>query len=325
MELISVIVPIYNVEEYLPRCIESLISQTINNIEILLIDDGSTDNSGEICEKYSCIDDRIRVFHKKNGGLSDARNYGLDKMNGDYVGFVDSDDYVSPDYLFVLYNIAKKGGAEVSCVDCMIDGDLDIVNHDDLHFRVIDNKEALNRCFTRRGFGISACMKLYRKELFDSVRFPVGKLYEDADTIPYILAKTNQVAYTDYKLYFWLQRTDSIMHRSLMKRDLYWFDVFGKLYSFINDNYNNLMESFVCRYTDDLFLTILHRLIYDNNYLKKCKIIKNRISVSWAEVKNNKYLSKKRKLSFMLFYYAPILYKWTYYCYKHKSFFATKK
>lgn len=316
MDLISVIVPVYNVEDYLPKCINSLISQTYSNIEILLIDDGSTDESGKICDEYSNRDDRIIVYHKTNGGLSDARNYGLERISGDYVGFVDSDDYVSSDYIYVLYTNAKTNNAELSCVDCEIDGSLDIVDKNRLRANVVNNKEALSRCFTRQGFGISACMKLYKKELFDGVRFPVNKLYEDADTIPYIIAKTNKVVYTDYKLYFWFQRSNSIMHRPLKKQDLQWFDVFGDLYYFIEKNYSELIDSFVCRYTDDLFITILHRLVYNKSYLKKCKAIKNKLSVSWNDVKNNAYLTKKRKISFLMFMRIPLIFKYTYLIHK---------
>ena len=106
--LISVIVPCYNVEEYLPKCIESILNQTYRNLEILLVDDGSPDNCGRICDEYAAKDSRIRIIHKKNGGLSDARNAALDVMTGEYVTFIDSDDYVSDDYVEYLYKIIKN-------------------------------------------------------------------------------------------------------------------------------------------------------------------------------------------------------------------------
>ena len=111
--LISVIVPCYNVEEYLPKCIESILNQTYRNLEILLVDDGSPDNCGRICDEYAAKDSRIRIIHKKNGGLSDARNAALDVMTGEYVTFIDSDDYVSDDYVEYLYKIIKESGVKI--------------------------------------------------------------------------------------------------------------------------------------------------------------------------------------------------------------------
>lgn len=121
-DLISIVVPVYNVEKYLKKSIESILNQTYQNIEILLVDDGSTDSSGKICESFSKVDPRIRVFHKENGGLSDARNFGIEQMKGQYVAFIDSDDYISKDYVWKLYSSIKNNDSEVSiCSFLLVD------------------------------------------------------------------------------------------------------------------------------------------------------------------------------------------------------------
>ena len=119
MYLISVIIPVYNIEQYLPRCLDSVIAQTYNNLEIILVDDGSTDSSGEICDKYSLLDNRIKVIHKSNGGVSSARNEGLEVAKGDYIGFVDGDDIIEKDMYQILLDNAIKYHCEMSC--CQID------------------------------------------------------------------------------------------------------------------------------------------------------------------------------------------------------------
>ncbi len=115
-KLISIIIPVYNVERYLRECIDSIIAQTYKNLEIILVDDGSSDKSGEICDEYSKKDSRIKVIHKKNGGLSDARNVALDIAKGDYIGFIDSDDYIEKDMFQILYNLAEEYNAEISSI-----------------------------------------------------------------------------------------------------------------------------------------------------------------------------------------------------------------
>jgi glycosyltransferase involved in cell wall biosynthesis len=116
MAIVSIIVPVYNVEKYLAQCLDSLIMQTLKNIEIILIDDGSTDNSGLICDEYAAQDSRIKVIHKKNGGASDTRNAGLKSMNGDFVSFVDGDDFVADDYIQTLYNLLITNGGDIACI-----------------------------------------------------------------------------------------------------------------------------------------------------------------------------------------------------------------
>ena len=218
MEKISVIVPIYNVEKYLNRCIDSILNQTYRNLEIILVDDGSTDRSSEICLARSKEDTRIKVFRKKNGGLSDARNYGLDRSCGKYVFFIDSDDYIATDCIMRLYRNLKNTESDISTILFYP------FNENEIPFskmgtnRAYDNEKALEQLLYRRRCTTSAWGKLYDARLFDGIRYPVGKICEDLPTTYKIFAKAKKIAIDDSKLYYYLQRKDSII-RSEFKPD----------------------------------------------------------------------------------------------------------
>ena len=171
-KLISVIIPVYNVELYLRRCVDSVINQTYKLLEIILVDDGSTDSSGKICEEYSKTDNRIKVIHKTNGGLSDARNAGIEICKGDYITFVDSDDWIDPDLVKHLYDIIVKFNADIS-----------IGMYKKVYDNFINDKcikefynvyeyagtKALEELYVHRSFGVHACGKLYKRNLFDTL------------------------------------------------------------------------------------------------------------------------------------------------------------
>ena len=164
--MISVIVPIYKVEKYLRRCVDSILNQSYTDFELLLIDDGSPDNCPQICDEYARRDDRVRVFHKPNGGLSDARNYGIDRMKGDYVSFIDSDDYVGPDYLKILMDLIKEYAVPVAAVThlCVFNGETSFVSSNDTRY-MIPNSEIL-KAMAQGQIIFSAWGKLMHKDLF---------------------------------------------------------------------------------------------------------------------------------------------------------------
>lgn len=219
-DLITVIVPVFKVEPYIGKCIESITAQTYTNLEIILVDDGSPDSCGSICDAYAETDPRITVIHKRNGGLSDARNAGLECMHGAYVTFVDSDDYVASEYIERLYAALKENGADVSVCGEAFVGE----NPDGSTFPMkrplrdmvgtvnMTNKEALSCMLHQDFFDASACAKLYRSDFFKDVRFPEGYAYEDIGTTHRLLLKSQRATYTGDHLYFYLQRNGSILH-----------------------------------------------------------------------------------------------------------------
>ena len=181
--LISIIVPVYNVEKYISRCVESLIGQSYKNIEIILVDDGSTDESGMICEQYANKDNRIKVIHKKNGGLSDARNVAIPLSKGEYISFVDSDDWVSKFYIENLYNAITKNYSDIAM--SWFENVFEDRNIASKPVNILEKYQCMNvemclkKMLYQDNIETSAWGKLYKRQIIEKLRYPVGKLYED--------------------------------------------------------------------------------------------------------------------------------------------------
>lgn len=227
--LISVIIPVYQVEEYLARCVESVRNQSYQKLEIILVDDGSKDRSGEICESYACQDERIRVFHKPNGGLSDARNYGIDRARGEYLAFVDSDDFVAYDFIEILLKNCLENQCEISVCDFERVTGNRLADDGKRNIRVYSKVEALSELCENNGNHVLmtvAWNKLYKKDLFDGIRYPVGKLHEDEATTYKLIDRTSGIAVTAQKLYGYYMSPSSIMRSDYHKKRL---DIVGIL------------------------------------------------------------------------------------------------
>lgn len=212
--MISIIVPVFGVEPFLDECVLSLLRQTYEDLEIILVDDGSPDCCDRICDHYAALDPRIRVIHKKNGGLSDARNAGLDVACGEYIGFVDSDDYVSSDMFAFLHSLMENTNSDISIcghVKTSHNGKPRLfLNHKKVY--VMDSQEALAKMLQLGLYESFAWNKLFRRELFDSVRFPSGHLHEDLYTTYKAFDKAERIAYCKQVKYFYRQRIGSILH-----------------------------------------------------------------------------------------------------------------
>ncbi len=220
---ISVIVPIYNVEKYLKKCLDSILEQTFKEYELILVDDGSTDASGFIADDYATKDDRIIIIHKTNGGLSDARNYGLDKATGEYLAFIDSDDWVEKTYLEALYSLVMNYEADIAICDYKRNnGDEIISQPDNIEINVETGTEAIGNLYTERyGEYVVAWNKLYRREIFENLRYPVGMIHEDEAIFGDIFIRASKVVRTDYVLYNYRVNNDnSIMSLGYSKKRL---------------------------------------------------------------------------------------------------------
>lgn len=225
---ISVIIPVYNVEKYLKQCLDSVISQSYSNLEIILINDGSNDSSLSICREYEIIDERVVVINKKNGGLSDARNVGLDIATGNYIFFLDSDDFLDKKLLellinqFSLFDIDIAMCSFTSFTDGTSDAKLPINKKCKSH--IYRNKdESLKALYSKKNnINNVVWNKLYKKNLFDTIRFPVGKINEDMFTTYKLLFEAKGVLSINYPGYFYRVRKNSIMGQFSVKR----FDVF---------------------------------------------------------------------------------------------------
>lgn len=241
MDLISVIVPVYQVENYLNQCIESIIEQTYTNLEIILIDDGSKDNCPQICDDWSIKDKRIKVIHKKNGGLSDARNVGLDIAKGKYIAFIDSDDWVDSRYIELLYNSLIKSKADISACSIQKVYDADSVAPYNLNpkLQLVTPKEAIKDILYDRRFKTVAWNKLYSKKILEGERFIVGRIHEDEFFSYKVFAKARKLVFVDASLYKYRQRSGSIMSSPSLKHlDL--LDAYLNRIKFLKKNYADL-------------------------------------------------------------------------------------
>ncbi len=211
--LISVIVPVYNVETYLDECIKSLVKQTYSKFELILIDDGSTDSSGQLCDAWKETDDRIKVIHKENGGLSTARNAGLDVAKGDYICFIDSDDFVTDNYLLSFVDAVKESGAQMAFCD-ITSSKLAEAEHDIHKLSVLsaaDCRKWLYNPITREYvLMVIACAKMFDKKLFEGLRFEVGRYHEDEFLINHILFAIEKAAFIPEGNYIYRNNEESI-------------------------------------------------------------------------------------------------------------------
>lgn len=253
-ELVSLIVPIYNVEKYLDRCVKSLISQTYKNIEIILVDDGATDSCGKKCDEYALRDNRIRVIHKKNGGLSDARNAGIEIASGDYIAFIDSDDFISDLYVEKLWNAHIRFDAEI--VMCKMTSFCDEDELKKIRLtgteKILSKKEFFEGYFDDKENTEVAWNKLYKKSLFDDIKYPIGKLHEDAFTTYKIIDKIDKIAVVDDILYYYYYNANGIMNSKIKIGRL--DDITAHVESlrfFKNGNYTNATygcSKWICTY-----------------------------------------------------------------------------
>lgn len=272
--LISVVIPVYNVEAYLDRCIKSVLNQTYDNLQIILVDDGSKDESGKICENYMKIDSRILVIHQENQGLSGARNTGIKSAKGDYITFIDSDDYIENDYIEYLFDLATKYNAEISiCTHRAIyETGLELSRESDKEF-VMNKEEALKNMLYYQDFDVSAWAKLYEKDLFKNVCFPIRRYYEDAATTYKLIDLSNKIAFGGQSKYNYMIRNNSIVNNNNYKSKLDLIKSTEEMCGYINENYPNLKQASKRRLVYANLSTLRQIIDYDDNQSDVKKII----------------------------------------------------
>lgn len=256
--LISVIVPVYNVENYLRKCIDSILNQTFDDFELILVDDGSPDNCGTICEEYSKKDSRIIVIHKTNGGLSDARNAGLDWVfkysESEWITFVDSDDWIHPKYLELLYSTAVNYSVSVSVCNSVE------ITCRDISYDIIKESPCIKILNFENNYSngfVHAWGKLYTKDAFKDLRYPVGIIHEDLFVTYRILFRYNQFAYIDKVLYLYFNNKEGISHSSWNLKRMDEFKGYDEQLAFLKKNklnkpYNVCLERYLFRISEVL-------------------------------------------------------------------------
>lgn len=249
---ISVIVPIYRVEEYLSGCLDSILNQTFRDLEVILVDDGSPDRCGAICEEYAKKDSRIRVIHKENGGLSSARNAGLDIAEGEYAAFVDSDDTVTPDCYEKLFRCAEKYDADLVC-----GGRWDVSQRTGERApglcpekeEVVSGVELVRRIFTWENLDSAAWDKLYRRELLNGIRYPLGVWSEDVPTTYRVALRAKKAVLCPERVYCYLHREGSITYSRISEKTFHFSDHGQKIYESFRESHPELIRE--ARYLRD--------------------------------------------------------------------------
>lgn len=312
--LVSIIVPIYNVETYVERCVGSLIRQKYKNIEIILVDDGSTDDSGKICDELLAKDSRIRVIHQKNMGLSKARNNGILLSKGEYVAVVDSDDYVSPEYIEIMLFTCVNENCDIAICNYVKGKEINYTfkNTEKLESRCLTSEQMLNEWHgENKDIETSAWNKLYRRKLFveGNVWYPEGKYYEDTVTTHRLVARASRIAIIDAYLYYYYQRESSIMHSSDLSesRSADWIEMQEtRTKWFCDKGYVEAYRRLAVK------LMKYYMLIYCRlpNASKLKENIMKRYCYRYNEVLN--YASKKDKVLFQLFVAKPNFFSFGY-------------
>ncbi|HWJ77145.1 MAG TPA: glycosyltransferase [Niallia sp.] len=300
---ISVIVPVYKVEKYLEQCIKSILNQSYQNLEIILINDGSPDQCGEICDEFSRMDERIKVIHKENGGLSDARNAGLDIASGDYIGFVDSDDWINKNMYDILINTAIKEGSDiVECKFMNVYDREDTFNKEDTGIiKTFSNVESLKNHFNSKYFYRCVWSKIYKKDLFKDLRFPQNRLAEDLFLTHELFFKAKKVSHINYTGYYYFIRPDSIMGKNDQKLTFDTLEGMMEQHKFICEKVPELKK-----YVDKLYFNCLLKCIAFIEKNKKNRIAKRYKNIVVSELNRDDIeVEGISSLAFMFYKISP--------------------
>lgn len=304
-ELVSVIIPIYNVEKYLKKSVESVINQTYSNLEIILVDDGSTDLSYKLCEELKNEDTRIVVIHKENGGLSDARNKGIDIATGKYLFFLDSDDYIEKNTIEILYNTLKTDGTDMvifNFIKIFDTGEIIQENTNINSHEIVDANVLLKRIVQDKYWRyVPAWNKLYKKEIWTSLRFPKGKLHEDEFVIHKVLDKCERISIIPNKLLYYVQRSGSIMNNISDKNRIHITMAFVERTNFY-------LEHGMEKQASKMFLNTIDRYIYkiDVSNVEKNNELKQEIKKIYKKI-NKKNIGLKSNIKvFLAIYFEKI-------------------
>lgn len=313
MREISIIVPVYNVEKYLDRCISSILEQSFTDFQLILVNDGSKDNSGTICDEYAKKDSRIKVIHQDNLGLSAARNIGIEASQGKYITFIDSDDFIHTNMLYILYNNLLENKADISVCNynLVYEDKLTATNLGNNHIEVYNNIESVKKILEKsETVMIIAWGKLYKRDLFDDIRYPVGKYHEDEFVTYKLLYKSTKVVVTDAKLYYYLQRSNSITGSTYSLKRLEKLEALEEAVMFFKSKSNEeLSELAQFRYMLNIQIAY-YKVKYEMNHEK---IVMDKLRLQYHnkfdEFKNNiESITMMKKMALKIFYTFPNLY-----------------
>lgn len=318
--LITVVIPIYKVERYLSKCVDSVLGQTYENMEIILVDDGSPDRCGQICDEYALKDNRIIVIHQENQGLSGARNSAISISKGEFITFVDSDDYIDRNMIKTMYKQMVEDNADmvVTALESFFEDGTRISNAHGGRIFKLSKEQALD-CFLFNDYLTPcACGKLYKSTLWNDIRFPQGKLFEDQFTIYKVIDLCKKVVYMSTPMYHYRKRDGSIGHSNFSERTYDLYSAINEEYKFIYNKYYRLCPNVnVEKITWELVFInmMINGKYYDGDIVKKSqKFARDNI----LKVVTCRYINVVRKIQIVLFCIDFNLYKAAYLKYKEQ-------
>lgn len=273
MDKITVVVPIYRVEQYLERCIDSILGQSYENLEIILVDDGSPDGCPEICDAYALRDKRIIVIHKENGGLSDARNVAIEIASGEYITFIDSDDYVRSDMLETLYVSLNENHCDIATCDFNSfydDAEIKYAGSDNVK-KVYTGEDALEIMLYQKDLTNSAWGKLYRRDLFANIRYPKGRICEDLATTYKLFSNSARIVVNSARLYYYMQREDSIINSTFSQSRMSGIEFAAEELNYIQKMRPEILASAQNRLFMEAIFTVIQIPNGDRNYTERLK------------------------------------------------------
>ncbi len=311
MAKVSVIVPVYNVEKYIHKCVDSILNQTMRELEVVLVDDGAQDNSGKICDEYAEKDQRVRVIHKENGGQSDARNVGCKEAVGDYILFIDSDDYVEHTMIERLYNMAKEHQVDMSvCGVYNVYSSGTKAQCDVIEEFQCDNVEAFGHVMVGRKIPGTMCNKLIKREIAQQLRFPVGKLYEDAFYTTQLMQVVKTVYVTTEPMYYYFHRAGSSTTTPFRKRDMDVVEAYRENFAVVKERFPEIEEEAKFR-LDWAYFTALDRILQLEEFrtIDDFKEVVSYLRKNVSSVVCSKYFYKSRKLGAIALFFSVKLYR----------------
>lgn len=307
-EMVNVIIPVYNVQNYLSACLEGILAQSYRNLEIILVNDGSQDLSSEICERYSARDDRVKYFVKSNGGLSDARNYGMLFATGNYISFIDSDDVVANNLIEHLMNVLTCNCADIAVCDpvhCYPQKKIEFTSSQNI--LIYMKEKAIEEMLYQKSFLVAAWAKIFRKSLFNDISFPKGKLFEDSAIMYKVFDNAKIIAYSDAKLYGYMHRENSITTKNFDERDFDIIDISEEIVEYFSNRSDGLKKA-ASSYQTTASLRVILNATSENCYdeiITKCKHI---ISSNYSTNIKDDRIRKKLKLGLILYkYFQPLM------------------
>ncbi len=305
---LSIIVPVYNTGKYLRKCIDSILAQTLTDFELILVNDGSTDDSPSICDEYAKKDPRIKVIHKENGGQADARNVGLDIAKGEYIGFVDSDDYIEPNMYEDLYTSAIDNHAEIT-VSKIYFGEKKEFNEKKTPAIHIADSRSLLRNYSEYKYKLnySVCNKIYLRSIFDNIRFPTKKLYEDAYIQLDIVQQSKQIVFIDHDYYHYISRSEStVTSKYTLKKACFVLDYKNNHLKFFIDNRITSQIDFMYEeYVDAFIPNYIFVHFKEKKSISEFKQYKDQAVSRIPTVLKNKRICKLKKAAYILLFISP--------------------